>query len=172
MVEHRSTRRFPTDEERQSDLDWIRENTHLFLPMAREGFDRFGRGALVVDTTQQPTGEGHPFGYFPQEMLEDEADEDTLRLVSEYEPDGEFVAVLLKHRYRVSSYRLRMIEGEPREAQRGRVDADYKQEPPDIETLIAWEMAGYCEATDGCVIEPDGICPHGHQSWLLELGLI
>ena len=26
--------------------------------------------------------------------------------------------------------------------------------------------------TDGCRVEPDGICPHGHKSWLLELGYI
>ena len=29
-----------------------------------------------------------------------------------------------------------------------------------------------CPATDGCTVEPDGICSHGHQAWLLELGLI
>jgi hypothetical protein len=28
------------------------------------------------------------------------------------------------------------------------------------------------EATDGCWVEPDGICPHGCQSWFLVLGLI
>ena len=27
-------------------------------------------------------------------------------------------------------------------------------------------------ATDGCTIEPDGICQHGHPSWFLKLGLI
>jgi hypothetical protein len=27
-------------------------------------------------------------------------------------------------------------------------------------------------ATDGCEIEPDGICSHGHPSWFLALGLI
>lgn len=46
-------------------------------------------------------------------------------------------------------------------------------ERPDLETLEEWMMdEGMCEATDGCVIEPDGICPHGHPSWLLRLGLI
>ena len=29
-----------------------------------------------------------------------------------------------------------------------------------------------CEATDGCIVEPDGHCPHAHPSWLLKLGLI
>lgn len=45
-------------------------------------------------------------------------------------------------------------------------------EVPDVETLMEWEADGGCEATDGCWVEPDGICPHGCQSWLLVLGLI
>lgn len=45
-------------------------------------------------------------------------------------------------------------------------------EPPSLETLLAWEDEGGCEATDGCWVEPDGTCPHGCQSWLIELGLI
>lgn len=28
------------------------------------------------------------------------------------------------------------------------------------------------EATDGCAVEPDGTCEHGHPSWLLHLGLV
>jgi hypothetical protein len=28
------------------------------------------------------------------------------------------------------------------------------------------------QATDGCDVEPDGICEHGHQSWMLNMGLI
>ena len=34
------------------------------------------------------------------------------------------------------------------------------------------EEDGGCEATDGCVVEPDGTCDHGQPSWLLALGLI
>ena len=45
-------------------------------------------------------------------------------------------------------------------------------DPPDLETLMAWEAEGYCETLDGCVVEPDGVCEHGCPSWLLELGLI
>jgi hypothetical protein len=55
-------------------------------------------------------------------------------------------------------------------------DADLDQEAearmPDLATLIEWEAEGMGEATDGCVVEPDGVCPHGHPSWLLALGLI
>ena len=43
---------------------------------------------------------------------------------------------------------------------------------PDVDTLAYWMWDGVAEATDGCPIEPDGVCPHGHRSWLLELGLI
>ncbi|HNT74375.1 MAG TPA: transcriptional coactivator p15/PC4 family protein [Anaerolineae bacterium] len=43
---------------------------------------------------------------------------------------------------------------------------------PDMETLEAWLMDGIAEATDGCTVEPDGVCPHGCRSWLLELGMV
>ena len=45
-------------------------------------------------------------------------------------------------------------------------------EEPDLETLEAWMWDGCCEATDGCLTEPDGKCVHGHPSWLLRMGLI
>jgi hypothetical protein len=28
------------------------------------------------------------------------------------------------------------------------------------------------ETTDGCTAEPDGVCEHGHPSWLIVLGYI
>ncbi|MDH3662242.1 MAG: hypothetical protein OEU92_19810 [Alphaproteobacteria bacterium] len=28
------------------------------------------------------------------------------------------------------------------------------------------------EATDGCHVDPDGVCPHGHPSWLVVLKLV
>ncbi len=43
---------------------------------------------------------------------------------------------------------------------------------PTLAQLIRWESQGICEATDGCTVEPDGTCPHGRPSWLLEEGLI
>ena len=45
-------------------------------------------------------------------------------------------------------------------------------EPP-LDLLQEWESNdGGCEATDGCWVEPDGVCPHGYPSWLLQLGYI
>ena len=44
---------------------------------------------------------------------------------------------------------------------------------PDMDTIFDWLlMDGDCEATDGCLIEPDGVCPHGYPSWLIQLGMI
>lgn len=43
---------------------------------------------------------------------------------------------------------------------------------PSLAQLEKWVANGVCEATDGCMVEPDGICEHGCKSWLLEMGLI
>ena len=43
---------------------------------------------------------------------------------------------------------------------------------PSLEELEEWMLSGGCEATDGCWVEPDGECEHGHVSWLLYLGMI
>lgn len=46
-------------------------------------------------------------------------------------------------------------------------------EQPTLDEIMEmeWERGG-CEATDGCLVEPDGTCPHGHPSWMIALGLI
>lgn len=43
---------------------------------------------------------------------------------------------------------------------------------PAFELLEEWTFDGVCDATDGCRVEPDGTCEHGHPSWLLYLGYI
>ncbi len=43
---------------------------------------------------------------------------------------------------------------------------------PGDEQIEEWVMDSVCDATDGCQVEPDGTCPHGHPSWLLRLGLV
>jgi len=49
----------------------------------------------------------------------------------------------------------------------------HKMDPrPSDDQIEEWVYDSVCEATDGCLVEPDGTCPHGHRSWLLALGLI
>ena len=43
---------------------------------------------------------------------------------------------------------------------------------PSIATMERWNYDGIARATDGCRIEPDGVCEHGHSSWMLVLGVI
>jgi len=43
---------------------------------------------------------------------------------------------------------------------------------PSDEVLKDWFMDSICESTDGCRVEEDGICQHGHRSWFLYLGII
>ena len=116
MIE-RQRGRFPTwaERDRAGDLAWIEENLHVFWPVAHGGYEKQGRGAIVVDTIQRPTGEGHPFGYFPQAMVEQTADEDAQRMVREYDPTWEMVTILLKTGDRVSVYRIGELTRKPEE---------------------------------------------------------
>ena len=93
--------------ERQGDMEWIGENSHIFWPAATAAFAEQGRGAIVVDTTSRPTGQGHPFGYIPQAEIETRDDEDINRMVREYDPHQEFVVVMVKPHDHISTYRVR-----------------------------------------------------------------
>ena len=170
-------------QERQGDLAWVHENRELFRAVASLAFEDVGRGAIVVDTTIQPIpGEGHPLAYFTQERVQEHGDQDTQRMVSEYDPATELVLVLLKSDNRTSTYRVRTILPESDEPASRRIAPGRTEKPvpkprlevPDIETLMEWEEEGGCEAAcpEHCWVEPDGHCPHGHPSWLLKLGLI
>ncbi len=96
--------------ERARDMEWIGENLHIFWPAATAAYVQVGRGAIIVDTTQQPAeGLGHPFGYFTQSFVEERDIEDVKRMVREYDPDNELVVVMLKSGERVSSYRTKVL---------------------------------------------------------------
>lgn len=43
---------------------------------------------------------------------------------------------------------------------------------PTMEDVGRWILDSICEATDGCIVEPDGVCHHGHVSWLVYVGII
>lgn len=45
-------------------------------------------------------------------------------------------------------------------------------DPPTDDDLELMVYDSIVEATDGCSVEPDGTCEHGHPSWLLRMGLI
>jgi len=43
---------------------------------------------------------------------------------------------------------------------------------PSMRKMEHWAYDSVAEATDGCKVEPDGQCPHGHSSWMIVLGMI
>jgi hypothetical protein len=44
---------------------------------------------------------------------------------------------------------------------------------PTLDQMGKWcMMDSVIDATDGCQVEPDGTCEHGHPSWLLRAGMI
>ena len=65
-----------------------------------------------------------------------------------------------------------------RQLKQGASFADYKSKypsarkakVPSIKTLERWSNDCVCKTPDGCRVEPDGICPHGWNSWLIILG--
>ena len=92
--------------EREQDLEWIGEYFEVFWFTSNLAYREVGRGAIVVDTTIQMPGAGHPFGYGPQEGIEEQDDEDAKRMVKEYDPQKEIVVVLWKDEERTSTYRV------------------------------------------------------------------
>ena len=93
--------------EREKDLGWIQQNLEIFWQTARKGAVVVGRGALVVDVAVKPMGEENYFTYISQADIERFEDEESLRLIQQYEPETEFVIMLLKLKERTSSYQIR-----------------------------------------------------------------
>lgn len=94
------------ERERTEDPAWVGENLPGFWEVARSGFKREGRGALVVDMIAIATGAGYPFGYVRQEQIQQFGGKDEIRMVAAYDPSWELVIILLKPQNRVSSYRV------------------------------------------------------------------
>ncbi len=99
--------------ERLRDHAWVRANRGIFYFLASLSFLESGRGAIVVDTTNELQDTGHPSAYFTQEMIEQDLDEHTQRMVHEYDPEKEFVVVLLKPEEKTSTYRVRQQPKKP-----------------------------------------------------------
>jgi hypothetical protein len=99
--------------ERLHDQMWVQSNMGSFFTVASLSFIESGRGAIIVDATTQFANMGHPFTYFTQEMIDQDLDEDTQRMVEEYDPEKELVIVLLKPEEKVSTYRVRRQSMKP-----------------------------------------------------------
>lgn len=43
---------------------------------------------------------------------------------------------------------------------------------PTLEQMEFWLLDGVGEATDGCRVENDGRCEHGHTAWMRLVGIV
>lgn len=43
---------------------------------------------------------------------------------------------------------------------------------PTLKQMEVWLIDGLGEATDGCRVENDGRCEHGHTAWMKLVGII
>lgn len=44
--------------------------------------------------------------------------------------------------------------------------------PSEEDVARAAAFGDLCETSDGCLVEPDGICEHGHPTWARRFGFI
>ncbi|MCC6457931.1 MAG: hypothetical protein IT328_23455 [Caldilineaceae bacterium] len=109
MPEGEQKPNIPTEVERERlhDLAWLTDNLQALWPIAQAAYTEFGRGALVTDTTIEPSDSEDVFtAYFSQAVIALFDIEDASRMVAQYEPESQFVTVLFKAEGRVSTYRL------------------------------------------------------------------
>ena len=65
-----------------------------------------------------------------------------------------------------------LTQGKARKAGKAALSAAVRRKQPSQATMERWMFNGVAKATDGCRVEPDGVCPHGKQSWLIHMGVI
>ena len=98
--------------QREIELAWIDLNTPLFSAKASGYFGLVGRGAIIVDASTKPLSEGPLFTYFSKEQMEHIVDDDISAMVDEYDPQEEFVVLLLLPRDETRAYRIDIPEKE------------------------------------------------------------
>ncbi len=92
--------------EREQDMSWIRRNLDVFWYSATIAVRQLGRGAIFVDALARPLGQQNLFTFFTLEEVVAYENEDINRMIEDYNPEQEFVIVLLKQEGRMSSYRV------------------------------------------------------------------
>ena len=66
-----------------------------------------------------------------------------------------------------------LIHDTPRDLLTGEPYPEPTDERPTDEDVEAMLFDRACRATDGCNgVDPDGLCCHGHPSWLLRLSIL
>lgn len=94
------------ERERLNDMAWLNNNLDVFWSVIQGAYEEVGRGAIVADVSVDLGNGSHPFIYCPQEIIVAIGDNDGIRMVEQYEPNWQFVAMLFKPQGRISTYRI------------------------------------------------------------------
>ena len=95
-----------TEAQRKLEMAWIERNSPLFSTKASGYFDLVGRGAIIVDAAVKSLSEGPLFTYFSKEQMEHINDVKINDIVNDYDPDEEFVVLLLLPENQTRAYRI------------------------------------------------------------------
>ena len=106
----------PPEAQRELELDWVGQNSTLFSTKAIGYFGLVGRGAIVVDAAVKSLSEGPLFTYFSKEQMEHIEDVDINDMVEGYNPEEEFIVLLLLPENQTRAYRIDIPEKEERMA--------------------------------------------------------
>jgi hypothetical protein len=101
---------YHAEAQRELELAWIDRNTTLFSAKASGYFGLVGRGAIIVDTATKSLSERPLFTYFSKEQMEHVADVDVEAMVDDYEPEEEFVVLLLLSENQTRAYLIGIPE--------------------------------------------------------------
>lgn len=96
--------------QRRLELAWIEKNTALFFTKASGYFGLVGRGAIIVDAAAKPLSEGSLFTYFTKEQMGHVANMTIDDMVDNYDPEIEFVVLLLLPENQIRAYRIDIPE--------------------------------------------------------------
>jgi hypothetical protein len=91
---------------RELELDWIGQNMALFSAKAAGYFGLVGRGAIIVDAAAKPLSEGPLFTYFSKEQMEHIENGEIVAMVDGYDPQEEFLVLLLLPQNQTRAYRI------------------------------------------------------------------
>jgi hypothetical protein len=105
MTPEKITEHF-SEAQRELELAWIDQNFPLFSTKASGYFGIVGRGAIIVDAATTPLSEGPLFTYFSKEQMEHITDGDIDDMVDDYNPEEEFVVLLLLPENQTRAYRI------------------------------------------------------------------
>src|SRR6266545_1059554 len=103
-------------EDEDSHIAFIAANAMTFFPVARAAYENEGRGAFV-SYTKDSGADGTEAKYITDQSARAIGagwpNKDTDAMIQDYDPEHEFILIIIRRDGGESAYRVRMIDGKP-----------------------------------------------------------